>query len=273
MKINKEINVNTQWLTCYKVNPNAKVRLICFPYAGGSASVFHSWLQWLPEWVELHAVQLPGRAERIVEPHITNMQEYMRGIKAELVALTDRPYRLFGHSMGALAAFEALVMVHEARLPMPEHCVFSAALAPDRPCRMKPISGLPQHAFIEELKKLNGTPEQVFNSPGLIDFCLPYIRADFSVVERFETEFLGQLPNRSTVIYGFEDKMTEQDMQEWQSFFTHEIKVMAYAGDHFFIHDDVNIKAVIHELLEGVLPLTSETNREDRGVTSGCILT
>lgn len=265
--------MNTQWLRCYKVNPNAKVRLICFPYAGGSASVFHPWLQWLPEWVELHAVQLPGRAERIVEPHINTMQEYICGVKAELIALTDKPYLLFGHSMGALAAFEALVMVHQTRLPMPERCVFSAALAPNRPRRMKPISELPQQAFIEELKKLNGTPEQVFNSPGLIDFCLPYIRADFSVVERFETGFLGQLPSHSTVIYGSEDKMTEQDMQEWQSFFSNEIKITAYIGDHFFIHDDENIKAVIHELLDGVLPLRSKTNREDRGVTSDCVLT
>lgn len=265
--------MNTQWLTCYKANPNAKVRLICFPYAGGSASVFHPWLKWLPEWVELHAVQLPGRAERIGEPHINSMQEYIRGIEAELVALTDKPYLLFGHSMGALAAFEALVMLHEAKLPSPEHCLFSAAMAPDRPRRMKPISGLPQAAFIEELKKLNGTPEQVFHTPGLIDFCLPYIRADFSVVERFKTTFTGQLPSRSTVIYGTDDKMTEQDVREWQPFFIDELNVTAYTGDHFFIHDETNVRAVIHQLFSEGLALTNEVNGENRGATSDCVFT
>lgn len=265
--------MNTQWLTCYKANPEAKVRLICFPYAGGSASVFHPWLQWLPDWVELHAVQLPGRAERIAEPNIHAMKTYVQGLKSELLALTDKPYLMFGHSMGALAAFETLVMVQEAQRPMPEHCIFSSALAPDRPRRMKPISGLPKNAFIEELKKLNGTPQQVFDTPGLIDFCLPYIRADFSVVEGFITEFCGNLSCRSTVIYGSNDKMTAEDMHEWQSFFTQKIQVKAYEGDHFFIHQEANIQAVIHELFADVLSMTSGLNREGYDVTSDCVFT
>lgn len=267
----QEVYVNTQWLTCYKANPNAKVRLFCFPYAGGSASVFHSWLQWLPEWVELHIVQLPGRAERMAEPNIKNMKEYIQGIKSELVALTDKPYVLFGHSMGALAAFEALVMLYEAKLPKPDHCIFSAALSPHRQNRMKPISGLPQQAFVEELKKLNGTPEQVFNTPGLLDFCLPYIRADFSVVEAFRTEFSGLLPSKSTVIYGSEDKMNHNDMQEWQSFFTQEIDIKAFTGDHFFIHNEDNVIKVIEELLMSFKNPPSCSVKESVGVTSDCV--
>ena len=252
--MNRGSDLNTQWLTCYRVNPNAKVRLICFPYAGGSASVFHSWLKWLPNWVELHAVQLPGRAERIMEPHIKNMREYTLGIKDELMALTDKPYLFFGHSMGALAAFETLVMMDEMRLPLPRHCMFSAALAPDRSRRMRPISDLPDVAFIDELKKLNGTPEKVFDTPGLMEFCLPYIRADFSVVEQFKTAFLGQLPVSSTVIYGTSDKMSQHDMQEWQSFFTQNIRLVACEGDHFFIHNEKNIKIVLKDLLVAASP-------------------
>ncbi len=263
--------MKSQWLTCYKPNSNAKVRLVCFPYAGGSASVFHSWLQWLPDWVELHCVQLPGRAERVAEPNIRNFSDYMQGIKVELFALTDKPYVLFGHSMGALAAFEALVMLHQTNHPLPEHCVFSAAYAPSRKNRMKAISGLPRQAFIEELKQLNGTPEQVFDTPGLLDFCLPYIRADFSVVERFETEFLGRLSGRSTVIYGTNDKMTKSDMQEWQAFFSQGIKLKAYTGDHFFIHEVEHTKAVINELLTGVLPMIDTPKMERNGVTSDCV--
>ncbi|HCH00620.1 MAG TPA: thioesterase [Vibrio sp.] len=262
--------MNNKWLTCYKPNPQAKVRLICFPYAGGSASVFHSWLQWLPEWVELHAVQLPGRAERMAEPNIKNMKDYIQGIRSELVALTDKPYALFGHSMGALAAFETSVMLHEAKLPQPEHCLFSAALSPHRQNRMKPISDLPQQAFVEELKKLNGTPEQVFNTPGLLDFCLPYIRADFSVVEQFTTEFSGQLPCKSTVIYGSEDKMNGNDMQEWQSFFTQEVDIKEFTGGHFFIHYKDNVMKVIEELLTRLKHLPSCSTKENAGVTSDC---
>lgn len=262
--------MNIQWLTCYKANPNAKVRLFCFPYAGGSASGFHSWLQWLPEWVELHIVQLPGRAERMAEPNINNMKEYIQGIKTELVALTDKPYVLFGHSMGALAAFETLVMLYEAKLPKPDHCIFSGALSPHRQNRMKPISGLPKQEFVEELKKLNGTPEQVFNTPSLLDLCLPYIRADFSVVEMFRTEFSGLLPSKSTVIYGSEDKMNHNDMQEWQSFFTQEIDIKVFAGDHFFIHNEDNVMKIIEELLTSFNNPSSCSMEESVGVTSDC---
>ena len=127
---------------------------------------------------------------------------------------------------------------------------------------MRPISDLPDLAFIDELKKLNGTPEKVFDTPGLIEFCLPYIRADFLVVERFKTAFFGQLPVSSTVVYGTCDKMSQHDMQEWQSFFTQNIRLMACDGDHFFIHNEKNIKRVIKELLIAASPAAVKLNRD-----------
>ncbi len=240
------------WLTCYKPNPSADLRVICYPYAGGSASVFHSWLKWLPDWVELYAVQPPGRAERISEPTLDNMNQYVDGLKTELYPLTDKPYVLFGHSMGALAAFESLVDLSINHCRLPEKCVFSAAHAPDRKNRMKPISALPDTQFIDELKALNGTPQQVFETPGLLEFCMKYIRADFSLVEQFVTEFKGKIEVDITLLYGSEDKINVEDIQEWQTFFTYPNKSEVMRGDHFFIHSEDNVKKVMRLLFENI---------------------
>src|SRR5213592_2035686 len=94
------------WLACPRPNPQARLRLFCVPYAGGSSRVFQSWAAGLPPAVELCAVELPGRGTRLHEPPLTEFAALINALAEAVRPYLDKPYALFGHSFGALLSFE-----------------------------------------------------------------------------------------------------------------------------------------------------------------------
>src|SRR5439155_1489615 len=95
-----------EWLPYRKARPDARIRLFCFAYAGGTASMFRGWQERLPSHVEVCAVQLPGRESRIHEPPMTRMNQLVDSLVPVIAPLLDRPFALFGYSLGAAIAFE-----------------------------------------------------------------------------------------------------------------------------------------------------------------------
>jgi medium-chain acyl-[acyl-carrier-protein] hydrolase len=98
--------VVSNWFLCQKPERRASLRLFCFPYAGGSASIFRGWAQHLPPTVEVCAIQLPGRGGRLLEPAITRMPRLIQAIAPAFVPYLDIPFAFFGHSMGTLISLE-----------------------------------------------------------------------------------------------------------------------------------------------------------------------
>ena len=94
------------WVLRPMPRPEAALRLICLPFAGAGASVYHAWSNAFPESIEVLAVQSPGRESRLREPRITNACALAKEIANALGPYLDRPYALFGYSVGALVAFE-----------------------------------------------------------------------------------------------------------------------------------------------------------------------
>src|SRR2546427_5678317 len=94
------------WIVCHKPNPQARLRLICFPYAGGGASVFRMWANDLPPEVEVCSVQLPGRENRLREPTFTHLTPLVHTVAPILCPYLHLPFAFFGHSLGALIGFE-----------------------------------------------------------------------------------------------------------------------------------------------------------------------
>src|SRR5207344_3079029 len=94
------------WLVCFEPVPNASVRLFCFPYAGGGAAVYRSWRTELPDGVELWAVRPPGRELRYKERAYHRMGPLVDALEKELEPVLDLPHAFFGHSLGAITAFE-----------------------------------------------------------------------------------------------------------------------------------------------------------------------
>src|SRR6185436_18636157 len=96
----------TPWLAYRKLNPGARLRLFCFPYAGGGSSVFYKWSEILPPSVEVCPILLPGREHRFKEPLFTRLPELVRAIRQALESYLDKPFVFYGHSMGGLMGFE-----------------------------------------------------------------------------------------------------------------------------------------------------------------------
>src|ERR1700720_4333094 len=111
--------VFTTWITCPRPHPQAALRLFCLPFAGGGASVYRSWGSQLPSSIEVCPVQLPGREERYGEPVFTSLIGLARAVAREMTPFLDRPFAVFGHSMGALLAFEVARSLRHSKTPSP----------------------------------------------------------------------------------------------------------------------------------------------------------
>jgi pyochelin biosynthetic protein PchC len=119
-----------RWLRPLRTSPTADVRLVCFPHAGGAASVYRRWLPHLPDAYELWAVQYPGREDRVGEPHPSGLGELSRQIAFALQWAADKPYVLFGHSMGAVVAYETCRHLALLGLPEPRRLIVSGSPPP-----------------------------------------------------------------------------------------------------------------------------------------------
>src|SRR5437763_15337105 len=170
----------TPWLVSRKPNPRARVRLFCFPYAGGGDSVFRAWQKGLSEAIEVCPVQLPGRGARISEPPFTELSPLVRAAAQALAPHLDKPFAFFGHSMGALICFELARHLRKDGGPQPVHLFVSGRCGPQTP--REPFAGdLPDSEFQEMLRRYNGTPEEVLENRELMELLLPAVRADFAL--------------------------------------------------------------------------------------------
>lgn len=173
------------WIRTLKPNPNPRLRLFCFSHAGGGASLFRRWHEYLPPAIEVCPVQLPGRESRVRETPYTDMTSLVGDLTKVIVPALDIPFALFGHSLGALIAFELSRTLRREKGLLPGRLIAAACPAPHSPDQHPPIHHLPRHEFIDSLRQMEGTPEEVFNEPGLLDFFLPLLKADFTLYETY----------------------------------------------------------------------------------------
>ena len=155
-----------RWLTCIHPRPGADVRLIGFPHAGGGASVFRGWADRLPESVEMCAVQLPGRETRFREPAFTRLSSLVTALTEALRPYLERPFAFFGHSMGALLAFELARRLNGDSGPQPVRLFVAACAAPQTPVEQPFVHSLPDPEFRRELHSLNGTLAKSWTTTG-----------------------------------------------------------------------------------------------------------
>jgi surfactin synthase thioesterase subunit len=149
-------------------------RLVCLPYAGGNGTIYESWTKWLPPEVELWAPDLPGREHRMLDAPVADMELLVGGLTDELRP-DDRPTTLFGHSFGALVAFEvARRLQRDAR---PVRCLVASGMSAPRTLPDRPA---PTDAEIHASLRSHGVaPEEFFRQPELLELVMPGLRADY----------------------------------------------------------------------------------------------
>ncbi len=230
-------HATSSWLSSYRPNPEAALRLFCFPYAGGAASVFRKWADALPPTVEVCPVQLPGRDRRWREPPYTNLRLLIEAIAGEFRDYWQKPFAFFGHSMGAIVSFELARRVRAEHGFEPVHLFVSGRRAPQLKGNESVTYNLPRGAFIEELRRLNGTPAEVLEQPELMELMLPVLRADFEVVQTYlyatEPPFTCPL----TAFGGLQDiEASREELEAWREQTTGAYSLRMLAGDHFFLN-------------------------------------
>jgi medium-chain acyl-[acyl-carrier-protein] hydrolase len=225
------------WLFRPMVRPDAIMRLFCFPYAGVGAAVYRAWPGHLPQGVEVCAVQPPGREGRLREAPLTSFRDLVDAAVGGLRAYFDRPFALFGHSMGALLAFEvARALVARGEVP-PVHLFVSGRRAPHLPAPHAAITHLGHDAFVAEVRRrYDGIPEEVLRNPDLMELLVPTLRADMMALEGY-THVAGAPLECPITAYGGSDdpEATEPEIAAWAPYSRAAFRYRILPGNHFFI--------------------------------------
>lgn len=225
------------WFARPRVNDAASVRLFCFPYAGGGATLFRTWPGDLPPFVEVFAAQLPGRGPRLSEPSFTRLTTMVEALAEAITPHLDRPFAFFGHSMGAMISFELARLLRSERRPQPAHLFVSGRRAPQWPEDSRRTYDLPEPEFVEELRRLSGTPREVLEHPELMQLMIPLLRADFAVCQTYEYVPGPPLGCPLTVFGGLEDETTREQLEPWREQTTSAFELRMLPGNHFFINE------------------------------------
>ncbi len=226
----------SQWFKKHRCSGIAKLRLFCFPYAGGNATIFGGWAEHLPSGVDLFAIQSPGRGRRFTETPISCLRTKVKELYSEIVPFLDVPSIFVGHSNGALVAFELARELQKNKVGNLNHLILSAKRAPHLPPIKPNLHNLPQEQFIKELKNYDFTPDEVLENEELMELFTPMLRADFSLSETYDFEEDMKLKTPTTLFWGNRDNdIPKDDMLAWQKCIDNPVNFTEFDGGHFFI--------------------------------------
>jgi surfactin synthase thioesterase subunit len=201
--------------------------------------------------VELNIVQLPGRGVRFFEAPIEDMDTLIDTLYANLSTIFDRPYVIFGHSLGSRIAFELIQRCKFNNTLLPIHFIASGSRAPNSERETSQSFNMPNNEFIAYLGELNGTPKEILSNRDIMEVLLPTLRADFKIAETYCYQGNVKFNIPLTVIGGNEDTdISHKHLNEWTHFFLDDTKIHIVSGDHFFI--DTN-KADVVKIVRTIL--------------------
>lgn len=219
---------------CIPARGSRRRRLVCFPYAGGGASAFRRWAVHAADDVELLALQLPGRENRVMAPLLHRLDEAAELATGKLSMLGPVPTVLFGHSMGALLAYEVALRASWMEL---DCLAVSGRVAPHLGHPQRPASQMSDAEFLAHLRAIGGTPSEILEQPELMELLLPMLRADFEMVDQYRPAWLTRrLGCRVVALYGDRDAATPRlSVGEWSSVSSGSFTLVECDGGHFFL--------------------------------------
>ncbi len=220
-----------------KPTPNSKMRLFCFPFAGGSANTYFSWIDKFSNDVELILIQPPGRGTRFAEQAHCSMD----GLVSELMQFAqffcEKPFILFGHSLGSRVAYDLCCRLQSLNMRLPEYFVASGSGAPHLSDDMEHIHNLPQDLLVKKLEELNGTPQEVLQNSELMELMMPPLRAAFEIADTYLSRKII-MPFPIMVLTGKQDiHVKKYQAEAWGELSNKTCSKVEFPGDHFFINE------------------------------------
>jgi medium-chain acyl-[acyl-carrier-protein] hydrolase len=224
-----------------------KIPLFCFPYAGGSSQIFSGWSHHLPREINVIAMEYPGHGKLFNQPLLYSVKDLVSHLLPNIQSHAARtPFYLFGHSLGALIAFELTRQMRKSHHPLPARLIVSGASAPQCPDR-EPLSVLSDDEFITKvINKYEGFEADIKDNQELRDLFLPILRADFIMSESYVCEDEPPLDCLVTVIRGMKDSLIiQEELEGWQVHSTRKTQILTVPGDHFSLFRDPHHKAAL----------------------------
>ena len=238
------------WINYVKPNPSASLRLFCFPCAGGNSYIFRPWSDRLPKTIEICPIELPGRGFQLKSTPFNQIEPLVKAIATAILPYLNKPFAFFGHSMGGLVSFELARFIRREYNLETVHLFISGRRAPQVKDSKPPIHDLPQAEFIQELRKLNGTPEAVLNNDELMELLVPILRADFAVLENYNYAPEAPLNCPISVFGGLQDREVKlEELEAWREQTVGSFSLKMLSGDHFFIHSS---QSLLPELIKQI---------------------
>jgi medium-chain acyl-[acyl-carrier-protein] hydrolase len=224
------------WIVTFRRTSNARVRLLCFPHAGGGPSAFAQWSRQLPSAVAVCALQAPGRERRLAEPPMSSLPALVQALAPVLRNYDDLPAAFFGHSLGSLVAFELTRELRRQGGPQPVRLLVSGCSAPHIPRRRPQLHQLSDAGLVRALRRLAGTSEEILDHPELMAMLLPILRADFAMSETYVYSAEPPLGCGISALGGRDDaEVTVDELAGWGAHTNGRFKLRLFDGDHFFL--------------------------------------
>ncbi|MFL5884107.1 MAG: thioesterase II family protein [Thermoleophilaceae bacterium] len=218
-------------------SPYAQARIFCFPYAGGRAQAYASWAGAMPHGCELSAFTYPGRGSRLRDRPLTSARALAGEAADALEPRLDLPFAFFGHSMGALIAFETARALRDRGGPLPSILMVAGQAAPHLSAGTDTVHDLPDDEFQAHLRQMGGTPPEILESDELMRVLLPSLRADFQICDTYAYSPGAPLELDVRAYAAVDDREASLDeIEAWREHGTGEFALELFAGGHFFIH-------------------------------------
>ncbi|MGV9938622.1 thioesterase II family protein [Streptomyces sp. NPDC003401] len=232
----REPSLASPWIRRYAPAPGAPVRLVCLPHAGGSATFYSGLARTLAPDVDVLAVQYPGRLDRRAEALMTDLAALADVLATELVPWTGGAFALFGHSLGAMVAFETARRLEAAGRP-PVALFVSGRNAPSLH-RGEFGRRLDDAALLQQMRGLGGTDPRVFADEDLMRLALPVLRADYRMVEDYRYVPGPPLGCPVTALNGRTDpKVSSPGVDAWREHTAASFESLTFPGGHFYLVD------------------------------------
>ncbi|MFF6976298.1 thioesterase II family protein [Streptomyces sp. NPDC008343] len=228
----------TRWLRGVSA-PGAKIRLVCFPHAGGAAGFFHDWAALTPPEIEVVSVQYPGRQDRLSEPCATTMEELADAIATALLHEVDDdlPLAFFGHSMGSSVAYEVARRLEDVPGRTLTRLIVSGRTRPRVPREPAPRPLRTDNEILDHVRRLDPEGAAVYEHPALRPVIMPALRADFGLLAEYRPARLHRLGVPVTACGGDRDPAcTIEDLSTWADVTTEGLDVRAFEGNHFYLN-------------------------------------
>jgi pyochelin biosynthetic protein PchC len=226
-----------------------RLRLLCFPHAGGAASFYRSWADSVPDDVEVMAVRYPGREDRLFDEPADSLEELARSVAWSCDSLLDTPLALFGHSMGATVAYETAVRLQQDRDIRVAALFVSARTAPGR--SRPPYSFTTDAELLQHVQSLGGTDGHTLRDPQVLELVMPSIRHDYHLVAKYRGVIEEPLQAPVVAFYGtLDQEVAGEAVADWSAVAGDTFSLRGFPGNHFYLmdHQPELVQAVFAQL-------------------------